>query len=167
MIFKILCLTSIILASCLFIKAQQLEWYLKLKKIEVFKTNRRTVEDVFNISAVHNEYVLRFHTIVQYDTPEGDLEVYYSNGLCKENQDSVWDVNKNIVLSLKFNPNEPVNPSKLKIKLKDFETEKSSDTANISYTNEKNGTKLGVLFKKIRYIEFYSTKEQNEMFYCP
>jgi lipopolysaccharide export LptBFGC system permease protein LptF len=155
------------MASSLFIKAQQPDWYLKLQKIGISKTDRQAVEEIFNISSVHRENILRFHTTVRYKTPHGYSEVYYSNGRCKENKDSTWNVNENNVLRLIFKPNEPIKPSKLNIKLKDFKEEKSDDTPNIGYTNENAGIRLDILYKKIRLMEFHSTRDQKNRFYCP
>jgi len=166
---KISALSLIIIAvvTATNIKAQVPDWFVKLKKVEVLHSTRQDVEKNFNSSKIHSERVLKFYTVVQYDLIDGDLEVYYSNGRCSDNKDSIWDVNTGTVLKMFFNPFDSIKPSKLKIKLRDYQKEVSTDNPNIMYSNNKLGVKYTVSFDKVSVIEFYSTDEQNTKLYCP
>lgn len=151
------------------VQAREPDWFLKLQKIKVFKTHREEVEKIFNspkilYSSNRDGKEPGWGEIVEYQSNDGIIEVFYSTGKCSQltNPDG-WDVDEGIVVSIEFKPNVPVELPELNLNLSTFIAEKADDTQYYSYRSEKLGIEFTTLGGKVTSVEYSLTPEMKKL----
>jgi hypothetical protein len=145
------------------------EWFLKLRQIKVFESSRQDVERIFNdpkivYSSNTDGKEKGWGEIIEYQTGNGKLGVFYSTGKCAESDDKTgWDVAENIVVSVEFHPNEPAKLSDFKLDLKTFKAEKAADTQHYSYRSDKLGIEFEVLGGNVTSFEYSPAPERQKL----
>jgi hypothetical protein len=123
--------------------AQQPEWLNVMKKIKPLKDNRETVRKIYG------KPVLVEENRDFFNTQEGRLVAEYSNGECSAmNSYGLWQVTKDIVISLSLGITEDIKFSSNKFNLKGFRLTVPNDTPQLKiYTNNKLGMRYVVQFR--------------------
>jgi hypothetical protein len=165
--FLLILVVSFVLSMT--VSAQEPDWFLKLKEIKVFQSSKQDVERVFenpkNIYSSNKDgKELGWGEIIEYNTVSGKLHVFYSTGRCSEitNNDG-WDLVKDVVVNIEFEPLKSVKLSKLSLDLSTFKREKESDTSFWHYTSEKLGIKFAVLQNKVIWFKYSLTDEMRKL----
>lgn len=149
--------------------AKKPDWFLKLQEIKVFQSNRQDVERVFDnpkflYSSNENPKETGWGETVEYQTTDGKLEVFYSTGRCSEQTNKKgWDIDKDLVVSIEFEPNEPIKLSDLELDLSSFSGYKESDNQYFQYKSEKLGVEFTLLGGEVTYIEYSITPEMKKL----
>ena len=142
-------------------------WFAKFKEVQVFQTDRASLERKFEPIKIVWETKLPFKTAVAYKVSAGLLRANYSNGSCADNKESNWDLAEGVVIDISFRPDELIRPSKLGIDLKNFKLVESYDTPNFIYSNDRLGIEYVLwLDKKVGLISYYPNAEKKQDLSC-
>lgn len=153
---KKLYLLTLILFSISSASAQKPDWFRKLQELEKFPSTEKDVERLFSpktikITKTPNEW----GKVIEYEIPEGKLMIYYSTGKCSEENKVSFDLNDGVILDLNFWLNNPIDFSKLKLKLKGFIKGREDDIEIYFYTNKEKGITYTVFQEKLKSIRFF------------
>lgn len=160
----------LLLAPC--VKAQEPDWYVKLKQIQLTVSNRQEVERLFQFPKFKESSKRKGSQTVYYDLADGRLDVSYSTAKCSldKNVDG-YNFDEGIVIGIYFLLKKPISINNMKITLSDFEKYEEHDNDAWIYTNEDSGEQyIGGEFRegktKIRSFEFTLPSGQEKQFDC-
>lgn len=148
--------------------SKQPDWFFKLQKIKVFQSDKQDVRKVFGnlkvlYSTSENPKETGWGETIEYQTDEGKLEVYYSTGRCSElTNKKGWDIDEEIVVSIEFEPNKPIDLPELNLNLDTFTGYKESDTQYYNYRSSELGIEFTLLEGKLTSIEYSLTPEMKK-----
>lgn len=146
------------------------DWLVKLRKLEIFKSTRAEVENVFGnpkINEIKNlaQPVGGWGLEIEYETEEGKLNVWYSTGTCAESRSRYgYDIDKDVVSEITFYPKNRVDFTEMNFDLREFKSEPIIDIQSAyNHRNDNLGVELYMIDGKIENIEFYLKEEQKQL----
>lgn len=162
---------SLLLVVILYISinGEEPSWHIKLQKIKALKTSKNDVEELFRGLRITQSSERFGIKIVDYETPDGDLAVQYSTGICaKKDLDSdsyfieTYKVEKDIVLNVLFFPKEVLKFSKFKVnKSQIIKMRKGHDSA-IHYIDKQQNIDYSITAGgKVAVIKLFIPAELN------
>lgn len=145
------------------------DWLLKMKNIKIFESSKEDVLKTFNYpkmtySSNDNGEETSWGESVEYETNEGNLAVFYSTGKCSEETGNKgWDINKDIVVSVEFEPKKVIRLSELDLDLRTFTKYKESDNQYYQYQSVPLGINFTMLGKNVTLFEYSLTDKMKEL----
>lgn len=161
----ILCII-LLLFSINGIKAQEPDWFTKMKQIKLLSDTREEIKQSLGKPKNNESEKLSW----TYNLSEGNLYILYSTGVCKsqavEGLQAIhgWKVPKWTVVEVGFEPNEILKPSRLNINFEEFTSTPVYDIPDaIEYRNDDLGIDYTVYKGKILDINFRPAKSLNHL----
>lgn len=168
------------------IYARDNELIANLKKIQLFKSNRKDVEKLFKYQSFkevrqynHPDWLYTEKAIeeakktppgyysVYYDLKDAKLDLTYSNGKCSAQNKEGYDLDKDTVINMSILFPDDFKLSKLKFDLTKFTKEKvKSDIEFTQYTSQDLGIEMQGNEKYITSIDFNPLPYQVERYRC-
>lgn len=125
---------------CFTARAQEPEWFAKLKRIQTLKSSRTEIEKVFEKAKVSKSFQDNEIEFVFYVMPEGKLSVKYSTGQCSASKTGDnYKAGKGILLDALFIPENKLKLSEFKIDRKLFKKVRAGDDLTMHLVSVKLG----------------------------
>jgi hypothetical protein len=136
--------------------AQEPEWLMKLKSVNILRDNRDHIRGIFGKPFLIEEERDFFNL------SEGKLVVVYSLGECSpKDLWGKWQVSKDTVIELDFDVNEDINFSSLNLNLTSFKKVIPNDTPDLTiFSNKKLGIKYVRFKKRLSDVNIFPLKSQ-------
>lgn len=147
------------------------EWMVGLRQTKILISNRQEVEKVFKSPKIvreTNRSIVEkngWSLAVEYETMWGDLEAEYSTGNCAESKSIFgYDVPKGLLTRLTFWPDQLLSPESLSFEVANMERDMTDDVDGVvTYYHYASGLRLGVTNGKVKLIEYFPMKEQENL----
>lgn len=157
-------ISTLFIVFGMYFPSQAADW----RGIEPLKSTRSQVEQILGVKGEEAA------GIVVYNTEAEKVFVEYSLGKCNESAESEWDINKEVVISIKIYPKNSIFIRDLGIDLIGFEkTLISADLPNMfRYTDTKTGISVTIDANSpdggdaVASFGFYPTSDQRSL-KCP
>jgi hypothetical protein len=127
--------------------AQNNSWLKTLTKIKPLESTEKDVEEILGRPKD------RYSNIGEYKIEDGEVSVIYSEGKCKSNSASEFDVEKGTVTSLDFTPKKIIKFSSLNLDLTNYVKEDSSDVVD-SLDYSSSGTGISFFIRRKDILDF-------------
>lgn len=160
-----------IFSLSVFIEAKEPDWLTKLRKLEVFRSTKSDVERIFSDSKITDIYNAAererngWSKRIEYETTDGELEVWYSTGKCWETKSTIgYDVDKDVVTELTFRPNLPFPYIDLEYDLDEFKSTSVTDVEETYiFSNVKLGVEVLIMNEKVEKVDFCVAEKHKQL----
>ena len=116
------------------------EWYIKFEQIQLMRSTRKDVENLFNHPTYKETSGKGWSQSVYYELEEGTLSVSYSTGRCSEERNRTgYNIDNGIAIRASIFLPESIRATELNLDLSDFEKYKVKDADVWIYTNQELG----------------------------